>query len=96
MIIVLLLVLIIVFVVVPSFLVLQENSITGKAITDYSGEKTHKFTKTFCNKNNICQEFKVTCFKNRAIEIKPLSNNTQFGKNQDFFSDEMIRKLCEN
>jgi len=93
--IILLLFIIILTAVIPSLIIIN-NNITARVIDSSQEKNINTFTKKLCNSTNFCQDYKITCWGNQVIEIKPVSNNIQFEDDlNNPKTKELIRKLCE-
>jgi len=67
----LIIVIILIIILAIATTIITKKIITGKAIDDQINIYCH--TKAICDKNNVCQDFEVTCNGNKTISAKPIT-----------------------
>ena len=74
-------------------MIFQIITVTPTSLTEI---QTKKFTKAICNETNFCQDYEITCERNKTIKINPLENaSVQFSSEwQDPRNQKEINKLC--
>ena len=54
--------------IIGLFLFQRQKDISGKTILD-----VYTYTKALCNKSNYCQDYIITCQKNKTLDISPIA-----------------------
>ena len=74
---------------VLAFSSMSEKNITGETINEYS------YTRAFCDENNLCQDYEISCQDEKILDIKATGFIVQNPKNwRDSRNPEDIEQFC--